>query len=301
MAHEQGTRIWPLAIAFTVVFLIGGALGYVVGRPSEAPAPRGTLLAGQVRIPNVLGLSVSVARRILAPMGLEAARSRNLASREEPAGIVLAQGLQVGRVVRPPRTVALTVSAGPGAGPGPTYVFSRSDVIRIDHLGPYRWDTPRVAFDGPPVSLGANTRVIGNATVTPYGIARERGPTGTAIVVSFRVISFHGPAWYVIVRAFSRQRESSSVGPTVGVRRLRGRALEIAGNSCHSRRFGSAPLLAQHAGEPDSADLVVPLVSLYAFRVRLPIDDIPSLGPPGRPVVFRVEGTDCRSRPLRIG
>src|SRR5207247_9664386 len=100
MIEERSPRIWPLAVAFTAVFLVGGTLGYLVGRPSRSPLPRGTLLPGQVRVPNLVGLKAGDAVRVLAPLGLGARRTRVVPSAQQPTGVVVGQEVRPGTGVR---------------------------------------------------------------------------------------------------------------------------------------------------------------------------------------------------------
>jgi hypothetical protein len=174
-------------------------------------------------------------------------------------------------------------------------VFAWSVLIPIDHVGPYRWSSPVVALDGPPVSLGANTRVIGDAQVTPYQVAPVPARTGTGMTVSFRVTHFRRPAWFAVLRAFGRQREAV---PRTGITvRSTGNGDDLAIEG-HCRGSGpqAAPLLVERAGRPVDARTVVPLVSLYSFRVRIPVS---AAGGHGQ-VSFRVANTHCASGRVSI-
>jgi hypothetical protein len=97
-------------------------------------------------------------------------------------------------------------------------VFARSALIRIDHSGTDRWTSPAIALAGPPVSLGANTLVIGRADVSPYRVSPDPVSDPTGVEVTFDVSRFRSPAWFVILRAYARQRESSVQGPSLTVR-----------------------------------------------------------------------------------
>jgi hypothetical protein len=168
-------------------------------------------------------------------------------------------------------------------------------LIPIDHVGPYRWSSPAISLDGPPVSLGANTRVIGDAKVTPYQVAPEPARTGTAMAVSFRVTRFHRPTWFAVLRAFGRQREDVP-RPGINVRRTaNGGSLKIEGH-CRGAGPQAAPLLADRAGGSVADRHVVPLVSLYSFRVLIPVAAVRGPGP----VTFRVADTGCASAPVSI-
>jgi hypothetical protein len=154
-------------------------------------------------------------------------------------------------------------------------------------------------MDGPAVSLGANTRVIGTAEVTPYQVGADAGPTGTGLTVTFRVTRYRGSAWYAIVRAFGRQRESGGDDPRMAVKRTHaGRTVEVAGHACRSSGSGVAPLLVQ-AVDAEAADgdpRPVARVAVYAFRIRVPVTDVPPHGA----TRFRVGRTRCVSRPIAI-
>jgi hypothetical protein len=297
MVEEHHPRIWPAALALTAVFLVGGAIGYLVGRPSRAPEPYRALRPGQVHVPNLTGLGMADARRVLGPLGLGARRARTVRSIQFPAGFVAGQTPGPGTTVATGSRVGLQLSSGPGPPPGPRLVFARSVLIPIVRLGPYTWTSSRVAMDGPAVSLGANTRVIGAAEVTPYQVAAQPGPTGSGLTVTFRVTRYRGAAWYAIVRAFGRQRESSGRGPRMTVRRRSaGRLIEIAGHACRASGSGAARLSVEVVGAGSASVAVRPLanVAVYAFRVRIPFADVPR----GRVLRFRVGQTRCVSRTL---
>ena len=295
VAEERGTRIWPVAVALTVAFVVGGLVGYLVGRPSQSPPSRGQLLPGQVRVPNLVGLSARDAERILAPLGLRPRSTRTVSSRQHPSGIVVSQEVRPGSAVRPARAIGLVASSGPGPEPGPRLVFAWSVLIPIDHVGPYRWSSPAIVLAGPPVSLGANTRVIGNAEVSPYQVAPEPGTTGMGMAVSFRVTRFHRPAWFAVLRAFGRQREAAPRSG-ISVRRTPdGVGLEVEGH-CRGAGPQAAPLLVVRAGRWGPGRPVVPLVSLYSFRVRIPLEAVRE----GGRVSFRVAHTRCASAALSV-
>jgi PASTA domain len=299
MVEEQHPRIWPLAVTVTAVFLIGGMLGYLVGRPSRSPAPHRALQPGEVRVPSLTGLRMTDARRVLAPLGLHSRTRRTAGSSQFAPGFVIAQAPAPGTGIKPPGVVGIEVSSGPGPPPGPMFLFARSVLIPINRVGPYRWVSPRVALDGPPVSLGANTRVIGRATVTPYEIDATHGQDGSGMSISFRVTSYRGAAWYAIVRAFGRQRESAATTPHLSVRRARGgRDARVTGFGCRDGGSQSAALLMQvDVGSATSPERVMPRVSVYAFRATIPL---PKLNEPTS-LTFRVRNTQCQSSPIQIG
>jgi hypothetical protein len=215
-------------------------------------------------------------------------------------GYVLAQMPAPGSGVKPPSSVGIEVSSGPGPPPGPMLIFARSVLIPITRVGPYRWTSPRVALDGPPVSLGANTRVIGHAVVTPYQVAPAGGANGTALSISFRVTSYRGPAWYAIVRAFGRQRETPSKGPSLLVQRVGNRrAFDVVGSQCRAAGSQTAPLTIERRAQSGHVTSVVSLhrqVSVYAFRARVETREIAGNGR----FDFRVGRTACRSSVLVI-
>ncbi len=205
---EAHSPIWTKALALMLVFLLGGALGYLAGRPSRVDAPP-TLGTDQVRVPELSGLTVEAATRVLESVGLAARAAAPQSSDRAPAGVVLDQHPGRGSILPRFSDVDLVPSLGPGPGVGPEYVFARSVLIRIDHTGTYRWTSPRVALAGPPASLGANTRVIGRADVSPYRVSPDPSAGITGMEVTFDVSRFHSPAWFVILRAYARQREAS--------------------------------------------------------------------------------------------
>jgi hypothetical protein len=289
--RDPGSRVWPIALALTATLVIGGVIGYVIGRPSQSPALSGELPEGQIRVPDVTGLSLGDARRVLGAVRLDIASVNRTSSSDQPRGIVLTQQPAPGTGVRAPNDVTATISSGPGPEAGPTYVFARSVLIPIGRSGPFSWTSGRVALDGPPVSLGANTRAIG-AETSPYRISSAPVRAGTAISVKFDVKSFRKPAWFVILKAFGRQRESSTKGPSLTV-------------APHSGPAGTLLTLeGQGCGGSDEPDILVewqvqgagrierlPLrASSYAFRIRLRLSDENLL--PGAAVTIRA-GRRC--------
>lgn len=270
MLRDPGSRVWPVALALTATLVIGGVIGYVIGRPSQSPALSGELSEGQIRVPDVTGLSLGDARRVLRAMGLDRGSVNRTPSSDQPWGIVLTQQPAPGTAVRAPHEVKGTISSGPGPASGPTYVFARSVLIPIRRSGPFSWTSEPVALDGPPVSLGANTRAIG-AETGPYRISSAPVRTGTAISVKFDVKSFRKPAWFVILKAFGRQRESSRKGPSLAVAPRSGPAgtlLTLEGRGCGSSDEPDTVVEWQAQGT-DRIERLPIRASSYAFRIRL--------------------------------
>ncbi|MDP9343993.1 MAG: PASTA domain-containing protein [Actinomycetota bacterium] len=234
---DSGAPIWRKAVALTAVFLLGGALGYLVGRPSRVSvAP--DIGTDQVRVPELSGLTVEAATRVLESLGLGARTAAPQSSDRVPQGVVLDQHPGRGSILPRFSDVDLVPSLGPGPGVGPEYVFARSVLVRIDHAGTYRWTSPAIALAGPPASLGANTRVIGRATVSPYRVSPDPTPGATRMEVSFDVSGFRSPAWFVILRAYARQRESSVQEPSLTVTPPEGPAgsmVTVEGHLCQGR------------------------------------------------------------------
>jgi hypothetical protein len=235
---DDGNRpIWNKAVALAALFLLGGVLGYLVGRPSRISPPP-NLGADQVRVPELSGLTVEAATRVLDSLGLAARTAAPQFSDRAPQGVVLDQ--RPGRASILPRfsDVELVPSLGPGPGVGPEYVFARSVLLRIDHAGTYRWTSSAVALAGAPASLGANTRVIGRATVSPYRVSPDSTAGATRLEVSFDVSRFRSPAWFVILRAYARQRESSVLEPLLAVTPPEssvGSTVTVEGHLCQGR------------------------------------------------------------------
>jgi hypothetical protein len=308
--RDPGSRVWPTALALTATLVIGGVIGYVIGRPSQSPALSGELPEGQIRVPDVTGLSLGDARRVLRPMGLDTGSVNRAPSSDQPRGIVLTQQPAPGTGVRTPHEVKATISSGPGPAAGPTYVFARSVLIPIRRSGPFSWTSGPVALDGPPVSLGANTRAIG-AETTPYRISSAPVRTGTAISVKFDVKSFRKPAWFVILKAFGRQRESTIRGPRLTITPRSGSdhtKIVVEGHNCQPvPRRASVRLLVFRSADasPRKPVGVGPLISSYAFRLSTRVlewEEPPVASPfrPGDEVRFVTAGGACRSPPFRV-
>src|SRR5947208_465261 len=171
-AEDGHAPLWTKAVALMAVFLLGGVLGYLVGRPSRVSPPP-NLGTQQVRVPELSGLTVEAATRVLESIGLAVRTAAPQSSDRVPKGVVLDQDPGRGSILPRFSDVELVPSLGPGPGVGPEYVFARSVLIRIDHAGTYRWTSSAVALAGQPASLGANTRVIGRATVSPYRVSPD--------------------------------------------------------------------------------------------------------------------------------
>jgi hypothetical protein len=217
----------------------------VIGRPNAVPPVHGTLGPDEVRVPDLRNLAAENAREILGPLELQVGAIGLRQSQTAPNGIVIEQDPRGGDAVPTGQTVDLVMSSGPGPGPGATYEFARSLLFPLTHTGAYEWTSGKIALGGEAVSLGANTRVIGHAGVSPYRITPATDEPGvTAVTVSVDVASFTAPAWFVIERADARQRETGGIDtemramPTSGPGRNRGhgRGPPLAG--CARRHVG---------------------------------------------------------------
>jgi hypothetical protein len=281
-----------MALALTATLVIGGLIGYVIGRPSQSPALSGELPEGEIRVPDVTGLSLGDARLVLGAMRLDIGSVNRMSSSDQPRGIVLTEQPAPGTAVRTPGAVKATISSGPGPAVGPTYLFARSVLIPIRRSGPFSWTSEPVAMDGPPVSLGANTRAIG-AETSPYRISSAPVRAGTAISVKFDVKSFHKPAWFVILKAFGRQRESAAKGSSLRVTPHSGPAgtlLMLEGQGCGSSDDPTT-VVEWHVQGTDGTERLPIRASSYAFRIRLrlPRENLR----PGAAVTIRA-GPRCR-------
>jgi hypothetical protein len=111
---DSTAPIWRKAVALIAVFLLGGALGYLVGRPSRLPAS--TPGPGQVRVPALSGLTVEAAVRVLESLGLRTQQAGRQPSDRVPDGVVLDQRPRRGCILTGSGIVDLVVSSGPGPG-----------------------------------------------------------------------------------------------------------------------------------------------------------------------------------------
>jgi PASTA domain-containing protein len=287
--REPKSRVWPMAVALTAMLVAGGLVGYLIGRPTQSPARSRVQRATASRVPDLSGLRLSAAHRVLDPLGLETTTLHTTRSPDQPRGLVLSQDPAPGAPIRPQRRMTLTVSSGPGPAAGPTYVFARSVLIPIERSGPFSWTSTTVALDGAPVSLGANTRAIG-AETGPYRISSAPVRSGTAIRVRFNVRRFHAPAWFVILKAFGRQRETGVGGPSLSVRPRSGptgSVLSVEGHRCGPRREQTSSVVWRAAGRRERLPF---RVSSFAFRVRF---RVPAGLPPGTRVLIDA-GERCR-------
>ena len=244
---------WPTVVIALATLLIGGFIGYAAGRPNEVPPVHGALGPGQVRVPDLRDVDAADARAILGPLHLQVGAIGLRQSREAPKGIVIEQDPPGGAAVPSGTGVDLVASSGPGPGASAMYEFARSVLLPITHAGTIEWTSDPIALGGDPVSLGANTRVIGDAGVSPYrvSVAKSTQPGATAITVSVDVSSFRTPAWFLIERAFTRQRESPA--PDAGL--TAAPALGPAGHGGHARGASVRGLLPRHVGLGDGGVL----------------------------------------------
>jgi PASTA domain len=302
--------LWPTVAIATATLLIGGFLGYAIGRPNTSPPVHGALSPGQERVPDLRDVAAEDARAILGPLHLQVGVIGLRQSQEAPKGIVIEQDPPSGAAVPAGTPVDLVASSGPGPGAGARYEFARSVILPITHAGTIEWSSTPIALDGDPVSLGANTRVIGRAGVSPYRIAQSATalPGATTITVSVDVSSFRAPAWFVIEVAFTRQREGPILDPTLTATPASGpvgTVVSLEGHHCQGTATATAvTVTAQFSRGGGSPYAAVPLPirgAAYAFRMT---DEILSSIPtatgsedvrPGDRIVFVTSGNACRS------
>jgi hypothetical protein len=311
--HPRARLGWPTVVIALATLLIGGFLGYAVGRPNTSPPVHGALKPGQVRVPDLRDLAAEDARAILSPLDLQVGAIGLRQSQDAPRGIVLEQDPGGGDAVPKGTTVDLVMSSGPGPGPGAMYEFARSVLLPLTHTGTYQWTSGRIALDGDAVSLGANTRVIGHAGVSPYRITMAGDDPGvTAVTVSVEVSSFTPPAWFVIERAFTRQRETPGVETTLRATPPTGQLgteVTLEGRSCQAAPASTSVAVSAEFSRGGKPYATVPLPvrgSAYAFRMRftVPATARTPAGThdvhPGDRVVFAASGGACRSKPFRV-
>lgn len=104
----------PRRVRDTLVTLGVGLLAFVVGLSvfNSLLMPRFVHREGDVRVPDLLNLSVEQAGRVLAPTGLPLSRAGERFSPEVPRGGIVQQDPLPGTLVRAPRRVSVTVSLG---------------------------------------------------------------------------------------------------------------------------------------------------------------------------------------------
>jgi hypothetical protein len=132
---------------------------------ASSPIPANPIIA-KVKVPNLIGLSVAKARRLLQSLGFELTIRRKISSTASP-GTVIAQSMKVGRRVQPGGTVVLTVAkAKPKPPPPPPSDCDPSypDVCLRDGIGDY--DCAGGSGNGPNYVSGP-IRVIGS---DPFGL-----------------------------------------------------------------------------------------------------------------------------------
>jgi hypothetical protein len=294
--------------------LIGGFLGYAIGRPNTSPPLHGGLEPGQVRVPDLRDLDATDTRAILGPLDLQTGAIGFRLNQAAPKGIVLEQDPPGGTAVPTGTTIDLVASSGPGPGAAPEFEFGRSILLPLTHVGTYAWTSDPIALDGPAVSLGASTRVIGHAGVTPYRITRApAGPGLTAVTVGVDVASFEPPAWFVIERAYVRTQDvptletSMTATPTSGPA---GTSVTIEGFHCQGTPAGTTvAVTAEFSRGGAKPYAVVPLPvrgAAYAFRMTFTVPGIALAATgsnevhPGDEIVFVTSGGACRTAPFRV-
>jgi hypothetical protein len=306
---------WPTVVIALATLLIGGFIGYAAGRPNMTPPVHGALSPGQVRVPDLRDVDASDARAILGPLGLQVGAIGLRQSQDAPRGIVIEQDPPGGTAVPAGTGIDVVASSGPGPGASALYEFDRSVLLPITHSGTISWTSDPIALNGDPVSLGANTRVIGQAGVSPYRIseADTNIPGATAITVSVDVASFRSPAWFLIERAFTRQRESPVVDPVLRATPASGppgTVVTIEGHQCEGSTAATAAIVTAQFSRGSSkpyATLPLPVWgAAYAFRMTFTVPgsvQTPTgttfVRPPDR-VTFVASGGSCRSRPFVI-
>jgi len=271
---------WPTVAIALATLLIGGFIGYAAGRPNVTPPVHGALSPGQVRVPDLRAVAAKDAAAVLGPLDLQVGPIGLRQSQEAPTGIVIEQDPPGGTAVPAGTEIDLVASSGPGPGASALYEFARSVLLPITHTGTIEWTSDPIALDGDPLSLGANTRVIGHAGVSPYrvSVAKAEEPGTTAITISVDVASFRSPAWFLIERAFSRQRETSALDADLVVTPSHGppgTVVTLEGHQCE----GSSPRATvtvtaefSHANGNAYASLPLPVPgSAYAFRMTFTI------------------------------
>jgi hypothetical protein len=302
-----------VAIVSTATLLVGGFLGYAIGRPNASPPVRGALQPGQVRVPDLRDLDAKDVRAILGPLDLQVGAIGLRLDHGAPRGIVLEQDPPGGTAVPAGQTVDLVASSGPGPGPTALYEFGRSVLLPLTHTGTYAWTSDPIALDGEPVSFGATTRGIGDAGVSPYRITRAPGAGTVAVTVSVDVSSFDSPAWFVIERAFARQRESATIDSSLVATPASGgpgTEITVEGHLCQSAPAGTrVAVSAEFTREGSKPYATVPLpvrASAYAFRLSFTVPGVAQApaGPndvrPADEITFVTSGGTCRSKPFRV-
>ncbi len=299
-------RPWRIAALATVTFVLGAGLGYVIGRPNRTPPFRPEPTTARVRVPDIRDLSVQDAQTVLVAFGLGLGLVGLRRSIDTPAGIVLEQDPGHGATAASGTTVDLVSSSGPGPEPGALYDFARGVLLPITRTGQLTWTSDAIALKDRAVSLGANTRVIGEAEVSPYRIAPASGPaTGETVTVD--VGAFRAPAFYVIERAFTRQRESLVRHHALEVRPESGSVSEpltLVGHLCQpNRRTPSVTVEAvvSRGDRENVARLALPFPgSAYAFEMHVKLAGLEEAARvirlrAGDRVVFETSGGVCRS------
>jgi hypothetical protein len=302
-----------VAAVATATLVLGGFLGYVIGRPNTSPPVHGALRPGQVRVPDLRNLDTRDVRAILGPLDLQVGAIGLRQSQDLPRGIVLEQDPPGGSAAPAGQMVDLVASSGPGPGATALYEFDRSVLVPLTHTGTYAWTSDPIALDGEPVSFGANTRVIGRAAVSPYRITRAPGAGSVAVTVSVDVSSFEAPAWFVIERAFARQRETTELDPGLTARPSAGppgTEITLEGHHCQAAPAGTSVAVSaefSRDGKPYATDPLPVRGAAYAFRMTFTVPDVAETPTGsndvhrGDEIAFATTGSACRSEPVRVG
>jgi hypothetical protein len=314
--HPRRRLGWPTVVIALATLLIGGFVGYAAGRPNAIPPVHGSLQPGQVRVPDLREIAAKDAQAILGPLHLQIGVIGLRQSQEAPKGIVVEQDPPGGAAVPAGTGIDLVTSSGPGPGASALYEFARSVLLPITHAGTYEWSSAPIALDGDPVSLGANTRVIGTAGVSPYRVAvsKTAPPGATAMTVSVDVASFRSPAWFVIERAFTRQREAPNLEASLATTPRSGgpgTVVMLEGHQCEGSSAATAVTVTAELSRAGTAKpyATVPLPlrgAAYGFRMSFAVPATVD-GPGGRQpvqsgdrVVYATSGGACRSAPFGV-
>jgi hypothetical protein len=183
-------------VAVSLILLLGLFAGYI--RLAHLP-PFQLAKATVAKVPEVSGLSISDAKRVLSAFGFEQVRSRRKPSAAEPPGFVLSQRPSGDMRVPVTTPVSLTYSSGPGPRSSLSEVrLAHGVLIPITHNGSYSW-LSRVVPDTPPFKAGGGAiRFIGNV-VARHTTRLVEAPGGVRWSFTLTVQRFSGPAWLEVI------------------------------------------------------------------------------------------------------
>jgi hypothetical protein len=187
---RMGGAVLALMIATAGTALAVAAFRSGPSRPAEGP----------VDVPDVTGLHVTEARRVLTSFGLRASIESSRRAGNLDRGSIVAQRPDRGTLPRG-GTAHLTVAKRLAHGGPSRIVFTDSAIVRILRPGHYVWRSDPVPIPRSLGDISIHTRVVGKASGTSFSHRTTQSAEGMRVVLALDVAHVHGTAWLEILDA----------------------------------------------------------------------------------------------------